>query len=166
MRAFENHWHSGPLHILLHLHTISSITTSASDILSNNSCSSSIIHLCSSWLLVSFFGSKYILHTHFLLIGPHGMKHKGTLNLQGGSVPESTSPFLILNIWYLKLFTSHRAVYEAITHSLCPKYYSVATEATSSSSASPCSLLVFSVFVLKTHFGLHNPLMTLSSLEI
>ena len=82
MRAFENHWHSVPLHILLHLHTVSSITTSASDILSNNSCPSStcIIHPCPSWLLVSFFGSKYIFHTHLLTIGPHSMKHKGTLN--------------------------------------------------------------------------------------
>ena len=115
MSAFENHWHSVPLHILLHLHTISSITTSGSNILSNNSYPSSIIHPCPSWLLVSFFGSKYIFHTHFLIIGPHGMKHKSTLNLQGGSWPESTSPFLILNIWYLKSFTSQRAVCEAIT---------------------------------------------------
>ena len=112
--AFEKRWHSGPLHVLLHLHTISSITTSGSDILSNNS-PSYIIHPCPSWLLVSLFGSKYIFHTHLLIIGPHSMRHKGTFNLQGGSWPEFTSPFLILNIWYIKSFTSQRAVCEAIT---------------------------------------------------
>ena len=37
MSAFENHWHSLPLHILLYLHPISYITTSGSDILSNSS---------------------------------------------------------------------------------------------------------------------------------
>ena len=64
MSAFENHWHSGPLHILLHLQTINSITASRSDILSNNSCPSSIIHSCPSWLLVSFFGVQNIFSIH------------------------------------------------------------------------------------------------------
>ena len=78
---FENHWHSGPLHILLHLHTISSITTSGSDILSNNSCPSSFIHPCPSWLLLSFLVQNiFSIPFFFLIIGPHSMKHKGTLN--------------------------------------------------------------------------------------
>ena len=74
MHYFEHHWHSGPLHILLHIHTISSITTSGSDILSNNSCPSSIIHPCPSLLLLSFFGSNlfsipFLAHLSRRLIG-------------------------------------------------------------------------------------------------
>ena len=83
------------------------------------SCQIIVVHLLSSihvplgcWY--PFFGSK-IFSIHFLIIGPHSMKHNGTLNLQGGRWPESTSPFLVLNIWYLKSFTSQRAVCEAIT---------------------------------------------------
>ena len=42
---------------------------------------------------------------------------------------------------------------KSLQQSLCPKSYSVATEATSSSSASPCSLIVFLNLQLK-HYNL------------
>ena len=127
------YWHSVSLHILLHLHTISSITTSGS----NNSCPFSIIHPCPSWLLVSFFVQNIFPYTFFLIIGPHSMKHKGTLNLQGGRIyiPFFDPKHLASGI----LSHSHRKKLSVrpLQHSLCPKSYLKATEATSSSSVRP-----------------------------
>ena len=105
--------HNGSQGILLHLHAIKSIMTSGESILTIT-----IIHLLSSIHVPLGCGCYFWFKTSFsytvLIISPYSMKHKGAFTTRWKLTRRNTSLFLTLNNWFLKSFTSQKAVYEAI----------------------------------------------------